>query len=42
MAQPLLAIEDLTVAYRTLRGPIRAVDGLSLEIAPGRAVGLVG
>jgi len=42
MTAPLLSIENLTVTYDTLRGPITAVDDLSLAIGPGRAVGLVG
>ncbi|GGP89807.1 ABC transporter ATP-binding protein [Streptomyces melanogenes] len=42
--QPLLDIKDLTVEFgqghRT--SPLRAVDGVSLDIAPGETVGLVG
>ena len=34
----LLAVTDLAVAY----GPIRAVDGLSLTVAPGELVALLG
>ena len=41
-ALPILTVEDVSVAYRTPRGVVRAVDGVSLEIAEGEAVGLVG
>lgn len=41
-ATPLLAAEDLRVTYRTRRGPLVAIDGVSLSVAPGEAVGLVG
>ena len=41
---PLLDIEDLTVEFRHGRRtpPLRAVDTVSLSIAPGETVGLVG
>ena len=38
----LLAVSDLRVVYRTERGPVQALDGVSLAIAPGEVVGLVG
>src|SRR3990172_3771168 len=38
----LLQIEDLVVSYRTRAGLVRAVDGVSLSIAAGQSVGLVG
>ncbi|MFD5794133.1 ABC transporter ATP-binding protein [Streptomyces diastatochromogenes] len=41
---PLLDIKDLTVEFRQGRrtSPLRAVDSVSLSIAPGETVGLVG
>lgn len=40
--QPVLAIEDLTVAYRAQQRWLAAVRDFSLRIAPGETVGLVG
>ncbi|MHB1862761.1 MAG: ABC transporter ATP-binding protein [Gemmatimonadaceae bacterium] len=42
MAEPLLAIENLRTYFHTAGGVARAVDGLSLTIAPGETVGVVG
>lgn len=39
---PPLTVRDLVVRYRTPAGPVDAVDGVSLDVAPGRVVGLVG
>ncbi len=40
--EPLLEIRDLYTHIVTPRGVVRAVDGISLEVAQGGAVGLVG
>src|SRR5262249_13867861 len=39
---PLLAIRDLSVSFDTPGGEVKAVRRLSLEIAAGETVGLVG
>jgi len=41
-AAPLLAVNELTVEYATDAGPVRAVDHVSLDVAPGEFVGIVG
>ena len=41
-AQPLLSIRDLHVSFHTLRGVVRAVRGLNLDVAAGETVALVG
>ena len=38
----LLAVRDLEVSYHTDRGPARVLDRISVSIAPGEVVGLVG
>ena len=42
MNEKLLTIEDLCVEFPTDKGPIRAVDHISLEIRKGAITGLVG
>ena len=42
MSQPLLQVDDLHVQIAGRRGIVRAVDGVSLEVPTGEAVGLVG
>ena len=41
-AQPVLSVSDLRVWYGTEGDPVRAVDGVSLEIRSGETLGLVG
>src|SRR5262245_9344203 len=41
-AAPLLDIRHLVTVFDTERGPLRAVDDLSLAIHPGETLGLVG
>ena len=38
----LLRVEELSIDYRTPRGPIHAVDGISFEVPEGVVVGVVG
>src|SRR3954468_17693337 len=41
-APPLLEIRDLVTEFRTKHGFVRAVDGVSFEIAPRATLGVVG
>src|SRR5437764_14737832 len=42
MAQPLLEIRDLNIAFDTARGQIRPVRDVSLSVYPGQTVAVVG
>jgi oligopeptide/dipeptide ABC transporter ATP-binding protein len=42
LGMPLLQVDDLHVQIATRRGIVRAVDGVSLTVGTGEAVGLVG
>jgi peptide/nickel transport system ATP-binding protein len=37
-----LAVDDLTVYYRTLRGDVRALDGVTFSVADGEIMGIAG
>jgi ABC-type dipeptide/oligopeptide/nickel transport system ATPase component len=39
---PVLEIDDLHVQFPTARGPLKAVDGVSLSLQPGERLGLIG
>lgn len=42
MSTPLLSVKDLTVQFRTSKGPITAVDGINLRLDRGEVLGIIG
>ncbi len=42
MNEPVLALRDLRVEFKTPNGVVQAVRGIDLDVAPGEAVGVVG
>ena len=42
MSEQLLRVEDLRVSFATDDGVVRAVDGISYEVAAGKTIGIVG
>lgn len=42
MSGPALAVRDLATHFATRSGMLKAVDGVSFDVAPGEVVGLVG
>lgn len=42
MSEPVLHVSNLVTTYKTLLGPIRALEGINLSVAKGESVALVG
>ena len=42
MSEPLVAVENLTIRFKTDEGVVTAVDDVTYNIAPGEILGLVG
>ena len=40
--KPILTVEDLRVHFRTRDGLVQAVQGISFDLFPGEALGIVG
>src|SRR5579871_3692446 len=41
-SEPLLAVENLRVSFRTARGELIAVDGVDFDVAAGEVLGIAG
>ena len=42
MSEPILQVRDLHVEYATAKGPAQAVHGVSLDLAQGEFLAIVG
>jgi len=42
MSRPLIEVKDIKVTFGTGKSTVRAVDGVSLSVAAGEAIGIVG
>ncbi len=42
MTEPVLSVHDLRVEFQTRRQTLRAIDGVSFDIAKGEVLGVVG
>jgi ABC-type dipeptide/oligopeptide/nickel transport system ATPase component len=42
MSEKILDVKDLIVEFRTDRGPVKAVNGVNLEVYHGKTLGIVG
>ena len=42
LVSTLLAVNDLSIQYETMSGPVKAVNGVSFEMKQGSTVGIVG
>ena len=40
--QNLLEVRNLTVAFKTENGPVRAIDDVCFDVPRGKCVGIVG